>query len=196
MTAHSLRLDRRTLQCPQSAEPRPLPRQHSGIGRVDGEFDPPICLLNQRFTILHLVRASEASGCRSRRRPAKHSDAVGIGLLEASCVDALIARRAPNFLVSLDRRCIHICRTRCLVQAGQLIIQAGQLLVSADRLLNEGGCLRAVEARSPRRRNQNEIQKDRPHRQPHRSIPFSSSPEAIIAEFARAARRRFKIRGK
>src|SRR5215467_4843409 len=34
--------------------------------------------------------------------------AVGIGLLEASCVGALIARREPHLLVSLDRRCIHI----------------------------------------------------------------------------------------
>lgn len=122
--------------------------------------------------------------------------AVGIGLLEASCVGALIARREPNLLVSLDRRCISHCRTRCLVQAGRLIIQAGQLLVSADRLLNEGGCLRAVEARSPRRRDQNETQKGRPHRHPDRAIPFSSSPKAIIAEFSRAARRRHQNSGK
>ena len=119
--------------------------------------------------------------------------AVGIGLLEASCVGR--AKRAKPS--GQPRPSLHShCRTRCLVQAGRLIIQAGQLLVSADRLLNEGGCLRAVEARSPRRRDQNETQKGRPHRHPDRAIPFSSSPKAIIAEFSRAARRRHQNSGK
>src|SRR5262245_8232140 len=53
--------------------------------------------------------------------------AVGIGLLEASCVGALIAERAKPS--GQPRPSLHShCRTRCLVQAGRLIIQADSCL--------------------------------------------------------------------
>src|SRR6185436_328354 len=82
------------------------------VRRVDRELYPLASLLNQRFAVLHLVGAGEASEGRSRRGPAQRSDPIGVCLLEARGIGASIARGEPGLLLRFERGGIGCCRTR------------------------------------------------------------------------------------